>query len=474
MTSALLVLALLGQAEHRISRTAKATYQDFVKKCDDAARIAESNPADAVKALDECITTTKIDKRECRLKFEIQSGTYGAAVDFFPHHWRGRARVKLAESAGKDEKIKLLESAIEDLQKSVDAGVKASEAHLETAQKLLEEAKRGGAAVDPLPAFERGLDDLLGAAKFVDAKKYVETKGDFLSAEKRAEYAKRIEDKCREQLKWSTDQFLDHVQALSTPNDVMRLSPAGFDRDFRLPAADTLVVTTPAFAWCVKARDAFAAMRAKKDALEALFDAAVEAVPLDEKGENPWFAAMERLAWAVVEDELRRRTDEAQAASADQRLKLRTEVEGLSKRWTAFQERLRKAAESRADFAATIPRRDPAAYLARFPVDATGLDKIVAALETSVHAEDPAKELAKVEEELRKIDRGRLTLESRRRVASYRVVAASLRGFLDGKSVDQLASDLRDVSDELRSAGGPVDDLKRYGQKVLQVFERLR
>lgn len=169
-----------------------------------------------------------------------------------------------------------------------------------------------------------------------------------------------------------------------------------------------------------------------------------------------------------------RADDARRETSSERRTTLRQEAEKFRDRWQLFESEVRKAASGKEAFLSRIETRDFAAAFDGFPIEAAGIGEILAGVRKSADAEDPERALAELETRLERFrdDWDRLLPDSRRDVLACRVVVASLRAFLDGRTVAQVAVDLKTLGTELKGLGGKADE-KRFGRKVLLVFQEL-
>lgn len=470
---AILLLALVQQDEV-IPRASKQIYHPAVLSCEKAEGLIDSDPKEAIRLLDEILGNVKVEKRECRMKIVIQPGTESKWFEFYPYQFRGRASLKLSESAPGEDKVRHLDQAVQHLKKSVELGLRSSEPLLASAREKLERARLAAGGEDPEVPFRRGWAELVDAGRFAEAKAYAGARGSFLPEAKRAEYGAETEKRCLAAVARAADRF---TAALARPDlrDPAALRPDDFELYFSLPAAETLVKTTPKFDWCVRMRATLAKVRSGAPALGDLCERAVEAAGAADAPDPLAVQASERLAWFALEAAVRLRSGEAQGAPAERRKVLQADAEGLVAQWGAFEKRLRAAAEGRPAVLAGVPARQPGALLAEFPVEAS-LDKIVAALEGSVTSDDPERALAETEKGIQKLLEGsdRLTTDSRRRVLTLAVITRSLRGFLSEETSEEIVRAARAIAPDLAPLGGPAEDVKRYGPKVAEIFKHLR
>jgi len=470
-----LILILL-QHEEVIPRASKQIYHPAVLSCEKAEGLIDSDPKEAIRLLDEILGNAKVEKRECRMKIVIQPGTESKWFDFYPYQFRGRASLKLSEKAQRDDKVRHLDQAVQHFKKSAELGFKASEPMLKSATQKLEQARLTSAGgEDPEVPFRRGWTDLLDSGRFSEAKAFVGAKGTFLSDEKRAEYGAETDKRCLAAVGKAADRFVGEMARVPSVRDLADLRAEAFDRDLGVPARETLVKTSEKYEWCTRTRATLAKVRGGEEVLPEMFERAIEAIPFSEASGNAFYRAVEVLAWSALEAAVRRRADEARGAPPERRKTLRTEADGLVGQWGAFAKRATEAAQARPEAIGGVPARNPGSLLAQFPVDLS-LDAVVAALDGSVTADHPERVLEETEKAIQKLLDGgeRLTNESRRRILTLAVVTRSLRGLLAEEDLDDVVRGARTLASDLPQLGGPVEDVKRYGPKVGEVFKRLR
>lgn len=471
MLSLTVLLLLLPQEEKVIGRAAKDAYLSALKKYEEAADALDTNPKAAEDLLTAILGDGKVVEKECKLKIEMRPGDPYKKADFFPYQLRGRARMKLAESAERERAMVHLTNAIADFKESEARKMPSSKALREDAEKRLQKLKNTG--VDPEPEFRRGWQGQVSRGEFPAAKSAVE-KADFLSAEKKKQYLADTESACRELFAGDVDRFLTSFEMLQGPRGLRSMSVSGFERGFELSDRKNLIVPMSAYDWCESARATLKLHRDGRDVLDALLQHGADAAMSKDAGSFRWFSAAEAFAVEIVREELDKKADAARTAAAEPRKKLRAEADALVKKWQDWDAKVRKSAASRTDFAA-MPKRDFASILDKFPVDDESLNKIIAQLHASAEADDPERALSDVESELEKMlaKFDRLPMEARRALLTYQIVAAALHAFLLGRSEDDVVRDLRRTAGRLKEEGGSFD-VKGWGPKVQRVFERLR
>ncbi len=471
----LLALFALAQEEVTIPRTARDVYARSVPDAERAAGLADSDPQGALDILDPIIDNSRLEKRECRIRWELFPGTYSRYYDFFPHQARGKAYLKLAEKAKADpDKARgYLERALKDFQASKDLGVKASENLLQEARRRLAAlGQPGGAAKE----FEGEWGKLIDAGQFSQAGQLLDSpKGKELNDAERKAFLDDTNEKCRLYADAAAQRFLRNLRLLSTPRQVEIMTPEAFDRDFSPPDRNTLVDAglLPELLWCLSVRPTLDSLRQKKDVLEPLLRHAVEAVPLAARNFD-WFGSVEGLAHEIARARISERADQAQEAPADRRGQLREEAGKIESRWKAFEEEVRRAAAGKQALLAQLPSRSFAPIMGRFPTDVDVGKEMLEGLLKSAEAPDPDRALAEILARIDQLEAAarNLSVESRRELLRYRIVAGALRGLLAGGAPDRMAADLRLRGADYKAAGGTADEA-RFGPKVHQVFRLL-
>ena len=476
MTILLLALFALAQEEVTIPRAGREAYARSVPEAERAAGMTDSDPQGALDILDPILDNARIEKRECRIRWEVAPGTYSRYYEFFPYQSRGKAFLKLAEKAKADpDKARgILEKAIRDLTASRERGLASSE-------ELLKQAQLQVAGLAKPETTSREFDaewgKLVDAGRFVEAKALLDSdKGKLLPADRRKAFLDDTNEKCRLFVDSAVQRFLRNLRQVSAPRQLEMMTPAGFDRDFNLPDRVLLVESglLPEYLWALSARGVLRDLHGKKDALEPLLQQAVQAVPLAAKADYDWFGAVEGLAYEIVRGRMAERADEARTAPADRRKQLRAEAEKLEARWKKFEADVRQAAAGQKKLLDQLPSRSFAALLERFPVDVAVGQETFQALLKSAEAPDPERALTEVLTLLDRLGAGgeRLSVESRRELLRYRIVAGALRGLLSGGTPERVAGDLRAVGSDYKAAGGTADEV-RFGPKVQKVFQLL-
>lgn len=432
----------------------KALYRSAAEKCREAESLLRSSAAGAEKTLTAILGDAKIEEkfREKRLRIKITE-TEAATYDFYPYKFRGLARVRLAEDAAARDRKDLLRSAEQDFEKSVQLGHADSRPLLEDVRRRIRELP-SGEKPDPLPRFLETLREHLQRRKYLTAKRHVEKDGAFLPTEERSTHLARIEMECREFLAAEWNRFLGAVAALRALDEITE----GWLRTLTVPESEELVVPAPQLPWMRSLRTALA-----RPELPALYEIAISGLAFG----KPAFSAVETIAFWIARSGIESRIRSARAARRTPREALFEECRTTLQGWTDFGARAREAANP--GLRAALEK-----LLQGFPIDAP-IAPIVAAIERSVYDENPKAALAKVESDLQERirDWDRYTFESRRDLARYRIVAASLRGFMDNLTPRQIAdglSEFRDRLKEVEDGGRPFD---AYGPRVAEVFRLL-
>jgi hypothetical protein len=477
-----LFLLLSAQEDVNLGRSGIDAYKKWVPECDRATSQIDSNPKAAIEVFDQILTNDKIEKRECRVRWDISPGTPSKWYDFFPYQYRGRARMKQAESSDRDRAKPLLEGAVKDFEESIrittKAGkkLKSSEDYLKQAKEAL--AKLGSDTTDPGEAvrkFEAEWRKLIDAGSFSEAKRFVEMRGEVLNDAQRRAYQDDTNEKCRLALTDAGRRFLRGMRSVGNAKDLEEMAQGTFDRDFAVPDRGTLVEggMVPQYAWCVEARQAFADLRAKKDILEPLFRLAIRAVPLV-RFDFDWFACTEKLAFDLVRSRISLRSEEARTAGSERVKALVQESEKLVERWRKFESDARKEARGDGEFLSRFTERDFAPILARFPINAEGLSEVPGLIRQAAESDDPERALSDVSQRLDRFrsDWNRLTAEARRELVTLQIAIGSLRGFLAGQTLEAVAASLEHLGSDYRGSGGTGDE-KRFGSKVGSVFRKL-
>lgn len=472
-----LALFLLQDPVQTVFRTEKGDYVPAVNKCKEAEGLLEGDPSGAVERLDEVLANPKIRKVECRIRIEERPAEYTQPYAFYPYQYRGRARLALGRKAEPEAAERLLSGAVDDLKKSLDLGVRSSETYLATAREELRKAKAATAKAvepareDPLAKFTPVWQDLLNAFRFKTARARLESDGKALAEAQRKTLADQADAECRKYLTRQMIAFRQNLMEIKSDEDLTAMTEQDFNVSFSLPPADELTVTVPSYDWAVAALPGLKAVRAGKAPGASLLSAAAAAVPLEEQGDDRWFKVCEGVAYQSLRASLQTEVDAARDAPRSARDARRAAADALLAPWKAFYDKLDARFREREKTVVTHDR-DLARTLQGFPVDLPELEKID--LEACFGGASPEAELSKAEEQLKALEsRPAVSLESRQKLYSFRVIAAAVRGLLEGKQEDEVARELAALGAKLREVGGPVD-AARFGPRVAAVLEKLR
>ncbi len=478
-------LLLLCQQDRTALRTEKGDYFPAIQKCKDGEGMIDSDPKTAIEKFDEVANNPKLKWIECRLRVEERPSEYTAYYAFLPYQYRGRAKINLARKSEPGLAQKLLNEAVDDLQRSAKEGVKSSDEFLKTAKADLEAvvAKAKAAAATPKttdpalpepaivkfrPAFLRLLDDL----KFKAARDFIESDGKALTDAEKKRFRDDAEAGCRTYL---GEQALKLRRRLTSDirsfQDLQGLSAGELDASFAVPKADDLVASHPAIEWARASLAAFEGVRSRKSPAESLLAAAAAAVAVEPDGENQWFGTAVTVAFQGMREPVRGCVDRARDALLPERQKERAAADDLVKKWTDFAAKLDpKFRDAHPSVAAH--GKELALLLVGFPVDLADVDK--ADLDACFAATSPEAALASIEKSLKGLESGKtVTRESRRKLYHLLFTATALRALIEGKTEDAAAAEAEAYGLELVKAGGPVET-KKYGPRMEGVFSKLR
>jgi hypothetical protein len=317
----------------------------------------------------------------------------------------------------------------------------------------------------PLPAFVGRFRELKDAKQWRAARAWVEQEGAFLSPAERSDYAREIEEGCRESLQKVTAAFC------SGPlTERLEASPPEFrfeSLESDLPQPDQLLLPHPAYDWT---RRLLATIDAARP--EPLFQAAAESVALAEGGENPWFRAAELAAFQVLLRDLRKQSGRARGGARATVKECRTAADQLASPWDALLGGLPPPFRNR--HAPMLDKHDAAIRGARedFPADPPYLQSID--LGKILSTPDPEQRLDEVEKKLRALwSGGDLTRESQQSLLVQLVTARALLLSYQGAGPEQIARELQEFAEPLRNLGVTGEERSRFGPKVSAVFDRL-
>ncbi|HZE95612.1 MAG TPA: hypothetical protein VE981_01165 [Planctomycetota bacterium] len=474
---ALILPALTLQESRTVARTDKAEYNAALTKYKEAEGLVETDPAGAIDKLTEIISSPKIRIVECLLKIEQRPAEYTDPYPFIPYQMRGTARVNQSKKLSGDAAQRLMAAAVEDYTESVKRNVASSGDLLKSAQARLAKLKEdvtgpGPAKGDPVVKFREKWDPLMRDMRFKSARALIDKEGQELSDEQRKGFAQTAEQQCRDFLvKEVADFRFRFLGAMTLGLD--QKTPDEFDLTFALPAPAELVVGNPALDWAREYLPAFHDVQSQKAPPHSLAAAAVAAVPLEERIENPWFKAVEGAVFASLRAGVSAEVEHARDAGRADREKARSLADGYMNVWKGMTSKLDPKFAERHRFLADHERQLTRLFDG-FPMELADLEKIDPAVDAAFAAESPDAELAKVEELLTSLEsRPNLSRESRQKLYTARATVVALRGLFSGKSEEAVAADLSAYRQKLRDAGGPTD-VKKYGPRVEKVFAGLR
>ena len=490
----LLALALLlgspqDVREEFVSRVAKETYLGAVKELERATEILETDPRSAIAMITGVLSNPKVSaaKTECRLKIEVQSGTY-EYKNFFPYQLRGKANLALAKRAPTpDAALAPIEAAIADFQKSAEAKVggsadlhKEAKAQLEKTKAAIEAARRPD---DPIEEFRPKFRKLIEESKFRSAVTLVKgAEGQKLSEEQRTGLLAEAEDECRGFLDGRLKKIRDNLGDPSL-SSLRSYNDSQFRRAYvdPVPAENELtesLAKEPTLAWTrrhiVKTLKSIHAKEAKP---EDVFAAATEALAIDPpnaEGDNPWFRAMALYGSELVEEAISKKVKESESRGKVDRLVLQREAEKAHGVWREFVEKTdKKVLERHPDLGGRSERLVEASK--GFPAELTELTGINI---DACFLGDPGPELIKIENKLRDLESnlqsmGRVAIESRQELYTKLIVAGALQRIISNVSEGEIMRELRPFGGKLKDAGGPLNP-DQYGPKVKKVFDELK
>jgi len=473
---ALLGLLAAPQQDQTVFRTEKGDYPVAVRECQAAEALIDSDPRGAIEKLDAILNNTRIKKVECRLRIEERPAEYSPWTLFLPYQFRGRARLNLAKKAEREAGEKLLAGAVDDLQKSVEAGVKSSEDLLKAARAELEKLRAAaadpgpGVPVDPVARFAPGFQQLLRLNKFKSARARLDTDGKDLTDAQRKTFVDEAERRCRLYLGEQVEEFRRRLARLGSLRDLQEMAGSAFDALFELPAPDELVVTDPSVEWGRAHVAAFKEVRAGRAGGEVFLPAAAAAAAVAPEGPNPWFPVVENLAFQGVRDGILSAVEKARDAAKAERDAQRARAEGLLKQWEGFAAGLDAKFRERHPFVKDHSN-ELAGGLRDFPVELADLDKVD--LESFFAEAEPLAKLGKQEKDLREMEGGKaIARESRQKLYVAIVPAAAIRMFAEGATENGVVKDLEAYGEKLKKLKDPVD-VRKFGPRIEKVFQEL-
>jgi hypothetical protein len=317
----------------------------------------------------------------------------------------------------------------------------------------------------PLPAFVARFRELKDAKQWRDARAWVEQEGGFLAPAERSDYAREIEEGCRESLQKGTAAFCTGTltERLEASQPEFRFGTLEVD----LPRPDQLLLPHPAYDWTRRLLATIDAARS-----EPLLQAAAESVALEDGGENPWFRAAELAATQVLLRDLQKQTERARGAPRATVKECRTAAEALAAPWDTLLRGLPPAFRNR--HAATLDKHDAAIRGARedFPSDPPYLQSID--FGKMLNTPDSELRLEEVEKRLRALrSGGGLTRESQQSLLVQLVTARALQLSYQGLGPLQIAQELLEFAEPLKKLGVTAEERSRFGPKLSAVFDRL-
>ena len=477
------VLAL--QETETLSRTHREGYQAVLIEYDRAVMLTESDPRQALQIVEKIFDNKKVDKKDRRLVFERPGGQLSKAFDFFPNQARGRIRLILAKSDAENAAA-LVVGAISDLKASCDAGVKSSDDLLRTARIAQERLKfvKPPEPSKESPA-EKGFRDswlkLIDDRKFKGAQDLVEARTSPLSAEKKKEYVRDTEERCRKFVTAALEDFLKAIELNIRPALLRQVKPSDFNRLFALPPESDLVGSTPELPWArtelsildkIRLSDPRADALEALPVLEALIAQMLAAEAFDRTRENRFFKVAGQLTFHVVEDALLNLAAMSKDATPDRRQKLREVAEQCRARWSEALAKVPKETLQRHQVHEN-PRR-LSTLMEEFPVDSAEIDSVD--LDACFAGEAPDSALENVISSLTRIrdqQGARLPKESLRKLLTELVAATAIHELLTGKGVEEVAKGLQELGRSLAQTGGATDPT-HWGPKVQKVFAALK
>jgi hypothetical protein len=475
---AALLPALHPQDTRTVVRTEKSEYNTALVKYKEAEAMVESDPAGAIERMSELISNGKLRFIECLLRIEQRPSEFTDPYPFLPYQSRGTARVNQSKKLSGEAARKMMNLAIDDYTESVKRNVPSSADLLKAAQARLAKltADETGPAnptkADPVAKFREKWDPLLRDGRYKTARALLDKEGQELTDDQRKGFAATAEMQCRDFLVKEVADFRPRfVSAMALGLD--QKTPDEFDLIFALPAPAELVVSHPAIDWARRYVSAFRDVQSQRAPAHSLADAAVAAVPLEERVENPWFKAVEGAVFQSLRSAVAAEVDRARDAGKADRDKARAAADADLATWKAMVAKLDPKFVERHRFLGDHERQLVRLFDG-FPAEVADLEKIDPAIDSAFGGESPDAELSKVEETLVGLEsRPNLPRESRQRLYTARVVVVALRGLLGGKSEEQVAGDLSAYRQKLRDAGG-AGEVKKYGPRVEKVFAALR
>ncbi len=326
-----------------------------------------------------------------------------------------------------------------------------------TPQPPVEAARLPEPVPDPFATLGSEWSKLVALDRFASAARLLEG-ADGLPQGKGAEMLGQTRSACRAHLDGRLPALRQLLEGLRTERELLELDAARIDAAMRVDPAEMLAVEHPVLDW------------ARAGAREGALAMAAAAAPLVERGENPWFLAVERVGWRALSAEAQAKSDEAQDAPREVRDRLRKEYGDLLGRWKTFLEGLPPGFRERHP-----ALQDHDAALARpageFPRDLAELDGLT--ISACLLDPNPVARLQKTAAALEALDLPKgVSRESRRELYTRLIVARAQLALLGEASEDEAAEGLRPVAAKLKGLGGP-ENPGEFGPRILSVFSRL-
>lgn len=413
------------------------------------------------------------------------------------------ARARAVEARDRQEAAKLALKAVEDLEGSVNRGMKSSGTYLKQARELASNLKETVPAPDPR---------LEEAGKLIeDLNQLRDRKEDPEILLRRCDDSAAIVKGTPHQREWRllregavrtiVDRFQDRVRETLPPGQawatLKSLPPPEFDRRFALPKRED--PAEPALEWSRNCRERLLRVRAGPDPATAplpdfasvLADAGRTAIEAAlREGENRSFVPLEALIHDLSRLRLERLVSGADAVSPGELRARRQEGEKVIDGFKEFIARLDKELAGGPDRGAAFRRELPShlklleGLLNRFPEDLPGIDEIGKELfdprdPKGVWGDSPLEALKRFDEKLSRMDPPEakpLTRDSRQKLATYLLVARASLLLLSDEGVEDIArsKDFREIGRRLHEAGGPLPEvMKRVSPKIRLIAEKL-
>jgi hypothetical protein len=481
----MLALVLCLQETETIPKNHRAEYNYAVSEYERAWLNLESDPKTALQMVEHIFAIKMFDKKDRKLVFEKPNGMLAKPMDFYPNNLRGRIRLVLAKNEP-DNALALLAAAQVDFKASADAGVKPSEDLLKSTKAALEKLRAPKPAEPPKEspveqAFREPWFKLIEAHKYKAARDYIDAKGGPVSVEKRRQYVRDTEDRCRNFVSGALENFVKAIEVNARPGQLRATKPVEFNRLYELPSEADLIGSYPDLEWARKERPVLeklrlSAPRAREDECPGIVDLLIAQMllsePLEKTGENRWFKASAQLAFRYVEEVILSLGTQSKDAFPEQCHRLHETAEKVRAKWSEALAKVPKEFLVRNQVLDNAKRLST--LLDEFPVDADELEKLD--LDACFVAVSPDAALEHVISDLIKIrdqQGARLPKVSIRKLLTELVAATAARELLAGKGAEEVTRALHELGRSLSQAGGPVD-AARYGPKIEKIFTALK